>query len=312
VPTNVIGALNIEQLSKTGDVVTYGLIADASYDLNGGGIQALDFAINFDITNFDWVDGSLISDYNWSMDLTNETEASSGSVRGGFTKFGGTFTDFSNPIAEFQMTVLETSEPVALSITGTSIDGGAAPDTIETFSYMSSTLTATVITRDGKAMDGVAVSTSDNSQTTDSSGQLTFEVSNGSDVVMDASLAFENTSATRAINSMDALQALRIAVGLDTSNGPATYEDYIAADIDGSGSVNSMDALNILKYAVGLDAPDPHWVFIDSAADHSAIKQTSVNYDTGMTLEDFSADASVSLTGILVGDIDDSYSGLIA
>jgi len=37
-----------------------------------------------------------------------------------------------------------------------------------------------------------------------------------------------------------------------------------------------------------------------------------VNYDTGMTLEDFSADASVSLTGILVGDIDDSYSGLIA
>ena len=89
------------------------------------------------------------------------------------------------------MTVLETSEPVAISITGTSIDGGAAPDTIETFSYMSSTLTATVITRDGKAMDGVAVSTSDNSQTTDSSGQLTFEVSNGSDVVMDASLAFD-------------------------------------------------------------------------------------------------------------------------
>ena len=31
------------------------------------------------------------------------------------------------------MTVLETSEPVAISITGTSIDGGAAPDTIETF-----------------------------------------------------------------------------------------------------------------------------------------------------------------------------------
>ena len=55
-----------------------------------------------------------------------------------------------------------------------------------------------------------------------------------------------------------------------------------------------MDALNILKYAVGLDAPDPHWVFIDSAADHSAIKQTSVNYDTGMTLEGFSADASPS------------------
>ena len=307
---DVIGGLNIEQLSKAGDVVTYGLIADASYDLGGDGIGALDFAINFDVTNFDWVDGSLTSDYNWSMVLPNETEASSGVVKGGF--IGTTkFKDFSDPIAEFQMTVLETSEPVAISITGTSIDGAPAPDTIETFSYMSSTLTATVITRDDTAMDGVTITASDNSHTTDSSGQLSFEVSNGSDVVMDASFAIDD-SATSAINSMDALQALRIAVGLDTSNGPATYEDFIAADIDGSGSVNSMDALNILKYAVGLDAPDPHWVFIDSAADHSAIKQTSVNYDTGMTLEGFSADASVSLTGILVGDIDDSYSGLIA
>ena len=221
------------------------------------------------------------------------------------------FTDFSQPIAEFQMTVLDTSEPISISITGTLFDGDAAPDTIETFDYTSSTLTATVITRDDTAMDGVTITASDNSHTTDSSGQLSFEVSNGSDVVMDASFAIDD-SATSAINSMDALQALRIAVGLDTSNGPATYEDFIAADIDGSGSVNSMDALNILKYAVGLDAPDPHWVFIDSAADHSAIKQTSVNYDTGMTLEGFSADASVSLTGILVGDIDDSYSGLIA
>ena len=37
--------------------------------LTSVGIEALDFAINFDITNFDWVDGSLTSDYNWSMDL---------------------------------------------------------------------------------------------------------------------------------------------------------------------------------------------------------------------------------------------------
>ena len=313
-PDPIIGGLNINQLSKEGDVVTYGLIADASYDLGGDGIEALDFAINFDPTDLGYIEGSLSSGFDWMLEVPNNTEASSGSVRGGFASnpLAAPFIDFSDPIAEFQMTVLESSEPVNISITGTLFDGDAAPDTIETFSYMSSTLIATVIDRDGTAMDGVTVSTSDNSQTTDDSGQLSFEVSNGSDVVMDASLAFENTSATSAINSMDALQALRIAVGLDTSNGPATYENFIAADFDGSGSVNSMDALNILKYAVGLDAPDPHWVFIDSAADHSAITQTSVNYDTGMTLEGFSADASVSLTGILVGDVDDSYSGLIA
>ena len=76
--------------------------------------------------------------------------------------------------------------------------------------------------------------------------------------------------------------------------------------------MNSMDALNILKYAVGLDAPDPHWVFINSGGAYADIAKTSVNYKTGMSLEAFSGDAFVSLTGILVGDIDDSYSGLIA
>ena len=146
----------------------------------------------------------------------------------------------------------------------------------------------------------------------DSAGQTSFEVSNGSDVVVNASLDFENVSPTNAINAMDALQALRIAVGLETSNGPATYEDYIASDFDASGSVNAMDALGILKYAVGLDAPDARWVFIDSDGDYSDVTQSSVTYDTGISLEAFAADASVSLTGILVGDIDDSYSGLIA
>ncbi|MDB3912125.1 hypothetical protein N9381_10140 [Paracoccaceae bacterium] len=253
---DVIGGLNIEQFSKAGDVVTCGLICDATYDLGGGGIKALDFATNFDPSDLVHKDGSLTSGYNWTIAVRNETGASSGTVKGGFISSAGTFTNFSNPIAEVQMTVLENLEPVGICITGTSFDGDAAPDTTETFSYISSTLTATVITCTGTAIDS--------SLATDSSGQLSFEVSNGSDVVMDASLAFDNTSATNAINSMDALQALRIAVGLDASNGLATYEDYIAADIYGSGSVNSMDALNILKYAVGLDAPDPHWVFINS------------------------------------------------
>ncbi len=35
--------------------------------------------------------------------------------------------------------------------------------------------------------------------------------------------------------------------------------------------MNSMDALNILKYAVGLDAPDPHWVFINSGGAYADI-----------------------------------------
>jgi hypothetical protein len=172
------------------------------------------------------------------------------------------------------MKVLNDEDPIAISIMGTLFDGEAAPDTIETFDYTSSTLTATVITRDGTAMDGVTVTASDSSYTTDGAGQTSFAVSNGSDVVVNASLDFENVSPTNAINAMD--------------------------------------ALGILKYAVGLESPDARWVFIDSDGDYSDVTQSSVSYDTGISLEAFAADASVSLTGILVGDIDDSYSGLIA
>jgi hypothetical protein len=53
-------------------------------------------------------------------------------------------------------------------------------------------------------------------------------------------------------------------------------------------------------------------VFTDNDGEYTDITQSSVTYDTGISLEAFAADASVSLTGILVGDIDDSYSGLIA
>ncbi|MBT5797069.1 MAG: hypothetical protein HOI09_06735, partial [Porticoccaceae bacterium] len=268
---DVVGGLNIEQLSKDGDVVTYGLFADASYDPGGDGIGALDIkTISFDPTDLDYVEGSLTSDHFGQLFVANEQNASSGVVLG--AGFGlSNFTDFEAPIAEFQMTVLDTSQPVSISITGTGFDGAAAPDTTETFDYTSSTLTATVITRDGTAMDGVTVTASDSSYTTDGAGQTSFEVSNGSDVVVNASLDFENVSPTNAINAMDALQALRIAVGLETSNGPATYHDYIASDFDASGSVNAMDALGILKYAVGLDAPDARWVFIDSDGDYSDV-----------------------------------------
>ena len=129
---DVIGGLNIEQFSKAGDVVTCGLICDATYDLGGGGIKALDFATNFDPSDLVHKDGSLTSGYNWTIAVPNETGASSGTVKGGFISSAGTFTNFSNPIAEVQMTVLENLEPVGICITGTSFDGDAAPDTTET------------------------------------------------------------------------------------------------------------------------------------------------------------------------------------
>lgn len=59
------------------------------------------------------------------------------------------------------------------------------------------------------------------------------------------------STASKDINALDALQVLRISVGLDQTWGPASPENLIAADFNRDGSVNALDALSILQVAVG-------------------------------------------------------------
>ena len=110
-----------------------------------------------------------------------------------------------------------------------------------------------------------------------------------------------------AISAFDA-RALRLAVGLDKSDGTAEWHDYIAADIDKNGELSSFDALNILKYAVGLnEGPSIDWVFVDGEADWSEVDERSIEYDEGVQISELMFDVNVDLTGILVGDVDGSY-----
>ncbi|MEI4233889.1 M10 family metallopeptidase C-terminal domain-containing protein [Roseovarius sp. D22-M7] len=110
-----------------------------------------------------------------------------------------------------------------------------------------------------------------------------------------------HTAGDPAITASDALDILWLAVGLDAGAGPL---DFIAADIDRNGQVTAADALDVLRIAVGL-TPNaaPEWVFIDDAADLSAITVRSVQYDPELHL-DGSASANLSLTAILLGNMD--------
>jgi hypothetical protein len=133
------------------------------------------------------------------------------------------------------------------------------------------------------------------------------QVARGSDVYLDADKPIDDAS-DRAITANDALQALRLAVGLTKSDGTAGWHDYLAADINKDGQVTANDALNILKFAVGLtDGPSADWVFVDGDADWSAIGRRNTSYEEGIWLEDVVADMSVNMTGILVGDVNGSY-----
>ena len=69
----------------------------------------------------------------------------------------------------------------------------------------------------------------------------------------------------------------------------------------------------IVKYSVGPTTPEQaKWVFVDTAGNYSKVSKSNTSYTEGVNIADLSADTSVSLTGILIGDVNDSYSGLIA
>ena len=83
---------------------------------------------------------------------------------------------------------------------------------------------------------------------------------------------------SRAINSADALAALKLAVGLNpNATGDVSPYQFIAADINSDGKVNSGDALMILKIAVGLESlPEVAWVFVSNGEDLNNVNKGNV------------------------------------
>ena len=125
------------------------------------------------------------------------------------------------------------------------------------------------------------------------------------------SLAY--SSSTKAVSSQDALDALKLSVGMTAAAGTKTAFDFISADFNQDGKVSSQDALPSLKYSVGLTTSEQaKWVFIDTSGDYSGVSKSNTSYTEGVSIAELTEDTTVSLTDILSGDVNDSYSGLIA
>ncbi len=113
------------------------------------------------------------------------------------------------------------------------------------------------------------------------------------------------STASGEISALDALQVLRIAVGLDPTFGPASPENLIAADITRDGTVNALDALAILQVAVQQPSEyEPEWVFLDADADLSAISKSDVSYDTGVNVTVVDGAVTADMTSILLGNVE--------
>ncbi len=151
------------------------------------------------------------------------------------------------------------------------------------------------------AEDGWPALTTD----TDGDGSFDFTVAKGLGGSLTAHLAYDAATAP-AITASDALDVLRLAVGLEPSFGPAQSQHYVAADINQDGQVTASDALDVLRAAVGLESENaPRWVFFDADTDWDGLEldRNDSTVETGVDIAAMQNNQSADMTGILLGNM---------
>ena len=277
--TTGIGELRIE-----GDMAQSGGRADFDFDAQAGDQLIVTGSLTFE--------GTSIA-LNWQGVDTSETEILLARADDGITLEDETFeTTGLGGAADLELredqtelwAVFEGTDPVADGTVGGTVSG-----------------------RDGAPLDGVTVSLTDDAETlasvqTDAAGAFVFDLEDGAEGRIE--LSRDHTEDDPSITASDALEVLRLAVGLEPSWGPAEAEDFIAADMNRDGQVTAQDALEVLRHAVGLETEHaPEWVFLDAQADLGDIDRDTVAYDTGVEVAAIDASQELSMTGILTGSM---------
>ncbi|MCC5999879.1 MAG: VCBS domain-containing protein [Pararhodobacter sp.] len=202
-----------------------------------------------------------------------------------------------------QLTVSSLDGTASETITVT-IRGSGSPD--DDHGSAAPILSGLVIDRRGDAMENVEVTFNPNQgeiakAATDADGVFMFDIVNGMGGSLEAKHDLDDET---RMTAPDALEVLRMSVGLEPSFGPATAYDYIAADINRDGQVNAADALEVLRHGVGLESDHaPGWVFIDADTDFSDIGPDNVQYETGVDISGLDAKPGAAFVGILLGSV---------
>lgn len=228
--------------------------------------------------------------------------------------YSGAFADYLIETDEFGITVitdLREGSPDGTDVL-TNINYLAFADGTFTLNppVVSVAISGQVVLRGGGAAAGASVSLSLEAggiaaADTGPDGLFRIEVLPGASGTLGAGLVYDPAAGGPQITTQNALEALRLAVGLNPTWGAATPLDFVAADITRDGRVTTEDALAILRVAVGLPTVHaPQWVFVDTGADFAGASNASVPQATGIELAALSADLSgLSLTAVLVGHV---------
>lgn len=162
-----------------------------------------------------------------------------------------------------------------------------------------------MLSKSGVPLSGIEV----NGVVTSNYGVWENQFQNGERVVINIDVSSVGAG---IVNSADALDALRLSVGLETNSGSRSPYDLISADFNRDGKVTSVDALQILMFAVGLPVHfNPSWTFVDPDSDFPISVSDYRDYSRQDIELVVTSDLTLNLIGIIVGDVNDSYSALI-
>ena len=192
------------------------------------------------------------------------------------------------------------SETITVTITGAGVRDPGADGVL--------LLSGQVVDRAGDELPGTVLTFSPHDGETlvvgtDLAGRFSLELAVGSAGHLNPARDYDDGDP--GITAASALEALRMAVGLDTSWGPPEALDFIAADCNGDGQVTAADALDILRVAVGLEAEaSPRWIFVDSETDLAQVDRSNTHIETGRHIDPIAVDMTdVSFVGVLVGHL---------
>jgi large repetitive protein len=113
-----------------------------------------------------------------------------------------------------------------------------------------------------------------------------------------------------AVTAIDALAALKMAVGMNPNTDGSAVSSYqfLAADVNKDGIIRAADALNILKMAVKLDsAPAQEWLFVPEIVGSESMSRNQVIWPDNPIPVSLDVDQDLHLIGIVKGDVDGSW-----
>ena len=316
--TDVTDAIDVKVISETGNDYTVQIFVNDGFTAKAGELGSLALEFGFNPTQMSVDDTSL----NFSTGFTGLSGAMDSTA--GSWSLGGyalpSITALNEPILEFTATLVADQTAADILVTDVLVDDVPVEDFYQTFDFGLNTITGTVSDRNGTLnsvdLNVTLLDDSGNVLPSDSipvnnflNGTFDLQVEARSNILIDGTLPYDNSN--KLITPQDALDTLRISLGLETTEGSKTPVDFISADFNRNGIVTPHDALEVLKYALGVGDFDAGWIFVDAAKNHANMTHKNVNFSQGVTIEGVASDTSISLLGILVGDVNQTDNPII-